>query len=46
MWGRLHCFDRGLFLIVGMGFFQLGAEISMMPLGEGVGHHLVRTKIF
>ena len=32
------------FLIVGMGFFQLGAEISMMPLGEGVGHHLVRTK--
>lgn len=32
------------FLIVGMGFFQLGAEISMMPLGESIGHQLVRSK--
>ncbi len=24
-------------LIVGMGFFQLGAEMAMMPLGEGIG---------
>ena len=26
-----------LMLIVGMGFFQLGAEMAMTPLGEGVG---------
>lgn len=32
------------FLIVGMGFFQLGAEISMMPLGQGMGSHLVKQK--
>lgn len=43
--GTIALFLTGAcFLIVGMGFFQLGAEISMMPLGEGVGHHLVRTK--
>ena len=28
-------------LIVGMGFFQLGAEIAMTPLGQGVGGRLV-----
>lgn len=26
-----------LMLIVGMGFFQLGAEMAMTPIGEGVG---------
>lgn len=26
-----------LMLIVGMGFFQLGAETAMTPLGEGIG---------
>ena len=29
-------------LIVGMGFFQLGAEIAMTPLGQGVGGRLVK----
>ena len=24
-------------LVIGMGFFQLGAEMSMTPLGEGIG---------
>ena len=26
-----------LMLIIGMGFFQLGAEMAMIPIGEGVG---------
>ena len=26
-----------LMLIVGMGFFQLGAEMAMTPIGEGIG---------
>lgn len=28
---------RCCMLILGMGFFQLGAEIAMTPLGEGIG---------
>ncbi len=31
-------------LIVGMGFFQLGAEMSMTPLGQGIGGQLVKRK--
>lgn len=31
-------------LIVGMGFFQLGAEMAMTPLGQGVGGRLVQCK--
>jgi hypothetical protein len=30
-------------LIVGMGFFTLGADMSMMPMGEGIGIQLTRT---
>ena len=26
-----------IMLVIGMGFFQLGAEMSMTPLGEGIG---------
>ncbi len=33
-----------LMLILGMGLFQLGAEMSMTPLGEGVGIQLSKTK--
>lgn len=33
-----------VFLIVGMGFFQLGAEMSMTPLGQGIGGHLVKKR--
>lgn len=29
-------------LIVGMGFFQLGAEMAMTPLGQGVGRRLIK----
>ena len=31
-------------LIVGMGFFQLGAEMSMTPIGEGVGVQISKMK--
>ncbi len=31
-------------LIFGMGFFQLGAEISMTPIGEGIGVQVSKTK--
>ncbi|MEE0497727.1 MAG: DUF1538 domain-containing protein [Gemmiger sp.] len=33
-----------LMLIVGMGFFQLGAEMAMTPLGEGVGVQIFKMK--
>ncbi len=31
-------------LIVGMGFFQLGAEMSMTPIGEGIGVQISKSK--
>lgn len=37
-------FVGSLLLIVGMGLFQLGADMAMMPLGEGIGAELVKTK--
>ncbi|MBO5030283.1 MAG: DUF1538 domain-containing protein [Lachnospiraceae bacterium] len=36
-------FVGALMLIVGMGMFQLGAEMSMRPLGEGIGTHLSKS---
>lgn len=33
-----------IMLIVGMGMFQLGAEISMTPIGEGIGIQLTKSK--
>ena len=33
-----------LLLVVGMGFFQLGAEMSMTPTGEGLGTELSKSK--
>lgn len=43
--GTLALFLAGaVLLIVGMGFFQLGAEMSMTPLGQGVGGRLVKGK--
>ena len=33
-------------LIIGMGFFQLGAEMSMTPIGEGIGVQMTKTKTF
>jgi len=31
-------------LIIGMGFFSLGADIAMTPMGEGLGAELSRNK--
>lgn len=43
--GTVAMFFVGAFmLIVGMGMFQLGAEMSMSPLGEGIGAELSKTK--
>ena len=33
-----------LLLILGMGFFQLGAELAMTPLGQGIGGQLVKSR--
>jgi hypothetical protein len=30
-------------LIIGMGFFTLGADMSMMPMGEGIGVELTKS---
>ncbi len=32
-------------LIFGMGFFQLGAEMAMTPIGEGIGVQISKTKL-
>ena len=40
--GMMLLFLLGAFLLVaGMGFFSLGADISMMPMGDGIGNALV-----
>ncbi len=31
-------------LIIGMGFFQLGAEMAMTPIGEGIGVQISKNK--
>lgn len=43
--GTLALFIAGaVLLIIGMGFFQLGAEMAMTPLGQGIGSRLVKSK--
>ena len=43
--GTLALFLTGaVLLIVGMGFFQLGAEMAMTPLGQGIGGRLVKSR--
>ncbi len=37
-------FAGAALLIIGMGFFQLGAEMAMTPLGEGIGIQLSKSK--
>ncbi len=34
----------GVMLIVGMGFFTLGSEMSMTPLGQAVGSEITRSR--
>lgn len=31
-------------LIIGMGFFQLGAEMAMTPFGKGIGQYLTKKR--
>ena len=43
--GTLALFLTGAaLLIVGMGFFQLGAEMAMTPLGQGVGGRIIKSR--
>ena len=43
--GTLVLFLFGaVLLIVGMGFFTLGVDISMIPMGEGIGLEISRSK--
>lgn len=43
--GTIFLFLTGaVLLIIGMGFFQLGAEVAMTPLGEGVGGRIFKCK--
>ncbi len=43
--GVVTLFLSGAFmLVIGMGLFQLGAEMTMMPLGEGIGSHFSKTR--
>ncbi len=43
--GTLMMFLVGaVMLIVGMGFFSLGADIAMMPMGEEMGNNLGKRK--
>ena len=43
--GSVVMFLTGAFmLILGMGFFQLGAEMAMTPIGEGVGVQISKMK--
>lgn len=40
----LEFLTGALFVIVGMGLFTLGAEMSMSPMGERVGGSMVRSR--
>jgi hypothetical protein len=43
--GHIVLFLSGaIMLIIGMGFFQLGAEMAMTPLGEGIGVQISKSK--
>lgn len=43
--GTLMMFLVGaVLLVVGMGFFTLGADMSMMPVGEGVGKQITMLR--
>lgn len=43
--GTIALFLTGAFLLIlGMGLFQLGAELVMTPLGQGIGGRIVRRK--
>ena len=43
--GTLMLFLLGaVLLIVGMGFFSLGVDVAMLPLGEGIGVEMTKNR--
>jgi len=43
--GTMVMFLSGaIMLIIGMGFFQLGAEMAMTPIGDGIGVQISKSK--
>lgn len=43
--GTLMLFLSGAaLLIIGMGFFSLGVDMAMLPLGEGIGTQITKTR--
>lgn len=43
--GTVSLFLTGaVMLIIGMGFFQLGAEMAMTPIGEGIGSQISKAR--
>lgn len=43
--GAVALFLVGAFLVIlGLGLFQMGAEMSMTPLGEGIGEQLMKKR--
>ena len=42
--GTILMFLTGaMLLVIGMGFFMLGADMAMMPMGEGIGIELTKS---
>ncbi|MDR2342948.1 MAG: DUF1538 domain-containing protein [Spirochaetaceae bacterium] len=42
--GNILMFLMGaVLLVIGMGFFTMGADMAMMPMGEGIGIQLTKT---
>lgn len=39
-------FIGALLLIFGMSLFSLGADVSMMPMGERIGAHIIKSKSY
>ncbi len=43
--GTMLLFLAGaILLIIGMGFFSLGADLAMLPMGRGIGVELTKTR--
>lgn len=44
LWTYIAFIVGAILLIFGMTFFTLGSDMSMMPVGEGVGNYLTKKK--
>lgn len=43
-WPFISFLAGTLLLIIGMGIFTMGADLSMMPIGESIGEELTKSK--